>query len=227
MNALLPGVDAIPFISGLLTGMATVLLTFWIQRIRRKILALRALEAEIVQNRNTAKEVIHDMAEMAHARKEAQPNKMSNQFRPTDVSASPTNFNLSAYESFKNSGLFHSSSKDLKIKLDNHYRWLESANKGLDERENLRASIKGRIDNQRYHNAVLEQERLIINNAAQVTSDEILDDIQSEVSGEVKDWLRKFIRDVIEPKQEGVNFEEMEYSISSALGHYPIIRRIV
>lgn len=215
-------------LGGAITAVLSVILAIWFRDSWREVRALRALKTELENNREIAKETIPDIAEMAFRRNKAEnQRKMSKRFRPPDVDPVPVSFRTSAFDNLKESGSTLGLSQPHHKTLSEHYRWVNSANELLTQRERMRSSILSEDDIYQHNVRVLEYERAFVDQSLRTCSEEMYESILMRVRGKTKHWITHHLVEDESVYDSVADFEAAIDAVSKELEKHTIVTRLV
>lgn len=121
----LSSTDALPvsIITGLVTAIVTVVLTFWFYRVRDTVRSLQALQSELQDNRERSLK-IRDfvLADLAALEQGGQSGNI------------PHEFSTAAYETAAKNGVLLEITDETRSLLETHYREIDLANRHIDQR---------------------------------------------------------------------------------------------
>jgi len=196
-------------ITGSLTAIVTVVLTFLFYKRRDKIRSLRAVQSEIEQNREIAEDLKPYLSQDIKW-------SVSNSERTDSLGQ----FHTSAFRSALNNGVLMTIQEETRNSILNHYQDIEKINDQIDYREQLRAGSGRSMGSYR--------DRRVSLNVL------ILQLLQKQLSEDLRDQLEEALEDVEDsPTAEFVSpgdtvtFDELETQIDGELQSHRFLRKVI
>jgi len=202
------GTIPVSIITGLVTAIATVVLTFWFYRVRDTVRSLQALLSELRDNRERATGirdfVLGDLAAI----------EQGGQSRSI-----PHKFSTAAYETATKNGLLLQISETTRSTLEDHYREVDLANRHINQRlmnrqgASLALSSSSEISKQT-DAQILKKIMLLTNDQIDVGDDDVALETERVASDKIQD-------------EDDVQFDEVIERVEDELDRLKPITRII